>query len=110
MLDLPSPFDDTPTDQYKRGKDADLICDWLYTLLGMTFVWILVTLISDWKSVFYRKAAIYKRMEQEEAKRHEQQAAKSFVSETASSYRFKQQKLPYDDTKQQLLLEREQAL
>ena len=32
----------------------------------MTSVWILVTLITDWNTVFYRKAIIYKRRVDEE--------------------------------------------
>ena len=42
-------------------KVADNVCSWLITFILMTVIWVLVTLITDFQSVFYRKAIIYKR-------------------------------------------------
>jgi hypothetical protein len=44
-----------------KASNAVKICDWLIFFGGVTFVFILVTLISDWNTVFYRKAIIYRR-------------------------------------------------
>lgn len=37
------------------------VCNWLVAFSIMSFVWILVTLITDWNTVFYRKAIIYRK-------------------------------------------------
>lgn len=37
------------------------VCNWLTAFSIMNFVWILVTLITDWNTVFYRKAIIYRK-------------------------------------------------
>ena len=37
----------------------------------MTFVWVFVTLVTDWNTVFYRKAIIYKKRLQEEARENQ---------------------------------------
>ena len=42
------------------------VIEFLYAFICMTFVWILVTLITDWSAVFYRKHIVYKRRMGEE--------------------------------------------
>ena len=56
--DLSGIFDNK--EQKIKYRDADLICHWLIAFGCLTFVFLLITLISDWNSVFYRKAIIYK--------------------------------------------------
>lgn len=52
----------------------------------MTFVWLLVTLITDWSSVFYRKAIIYKRRVDDELQTKKRNTNnKSFLSGNTQS-------------------------
>ena len=44
------------------AKNADDTVNWLYGMMACTTVWIIVTLVTDCKSVFYRKAVVYRRM------------------------------------------------
>jgi hypothetical protein len=72
------------TNQYVEG-DADQICNWLTVFIVMTFVWLLVTLLTDWSSVFYRKAIIYKRRVDDELEKRRNTHNKSFTSGTTSN-------------------------
>lgn len=58
-----------------------MICNWLWTLCVLTFLWVLVTLVTDWNTVFYRKAIIYRKRLEEESRRH---AQSSFFTESIS--------------------------
>ena len=53
-------------DSSLKPKNAEIICDWLISFSCITFVFILVTLVSEWNTVFYRKAIIYKRRVEDE--------------------------------------------
>lgn len=52
----------------------------------ISFIWILVTLITDWKSVFYRKAIIYKRRIDDELEKRRMNHKQSFASQGTNSH------------------------
>jgi len=59
---------------------------WILTFTLASFVWILVTLITDWNSVFYRKAIIYKKAVEDELRsRRDSSSLLSFKSSAMSS-------------------------
>ena len=57
-----------------KPLNADIICYWLMSFAVITLIFILVTLISDWNTVFYRKAIIYKRRVDDELASRRQQS------------------------------------
>ena len=50
----------------------------------MTFVWVLVTLITDWSAVFYRKHIVYKKRMSDELMKRGTSARSSFASMSSS--------------------------
>ena len=65
-------------DKVKIEKEGDKVCAWLVTFIVMTFIWVLVTLITDFQSVFYRKAIIYKRRIDTELEKRKISSKQSF--------------------------------
>ena len=55
------PAKETQRSKTDYRKEAKHVNTWLMLLLLATFVWLLVSLVTDWKSVFYRKHIIYKK-------------------------------------------------
>ena len=53
----------------------------------MTVIWVLVTLITDFQSVFYRKAIIYKRRIDTELEKRKILTKQSFASQGTGSER-----------------------
>jgi hypothetical protein len=60
------------------------ICHWLTAFSIMNFVWILVTIITDYNSVFYRKAIIYKKRVDDELQSRRQR--QSFTNDSTSLF------------------------
>ena len=65
-------------DKVKIEKEGEKICAWQITFIVMTFIWVLVTLITDFQSVFYRKAIIYKRRIDTELEKRKISSKQSF--------------------------------
>ena len=61
-------------------QEADQICKWLTTLTTMCLVWLIVTLVTDSSSVFYRKAIIYKKRVDGEVTRRKTQMMKESIN------------------------------
>lgn len=67
-----------------QADETGRMCSWLIGLMCLLFVWISVTIITDWRSTFYRKAIRYRReLEKRVAQRDALQ--RSIIS--TSSYR-----------------------
>ena len=65
-------------------NDAILICNWLTTFIPLCVLWIGATLITDWNSVFYRKAVIYKKRVDEELEMRRDRSTSKSVSSYSS--------------------------
>lgn len=58
-------------------NSAKEIHQWLIGMMMLNITWIVVTLITDWQTCFYRKAAVYKRRVENAIEQRRQQQAKA---------------------------------